>query len=240
MNLLVSKFLYPVYIPDLEKVLSPFKNLKIQLAFFKKEDFFKFNHKDIVEICNCLNIRVSTIHAPCVDVFDRDFLEILKIIKEIYRINLLTIHPQKGDCKTALEKLTELSSVIEEMNMVLAYENFPKDALKRKWIALAGDMYKKFNLPFLKITFDTAHLDEPKDCMDELENIFDKTAVIHLSDKNLKHRHLPLGEGILPYKELLDYLKRKNYSGFLVLEYLDEFQDRLIEDFKIISRILEC
>lgn len=236
MKLLVSKFLYPDY-TNLKEVLFPFRDLNIQLAFFKKKDFFKFDHKNIIDICNSLNIKIPIIHAPCIDIFDEEFLKILEFIKDIYKIKLITIHPQEGDAKSALKKLEELGPTIKRLDLILAYENFPKTTQKRKWVNLPKDMYEKFNLPFLKITFDTAHLDEPANCLNELGQIFDKVEVIHLSDKNSKFHHLPLGEGILPYKKLLDYLKEKNYNGFLVLEYLDEFQDKLIRDFKEISKI---
>jgi len=238
MQILASKFIYLKDESNLKEALFSFKDISIQLAFFQRRDFLKIDHNFIKQICNSINIEIPTVHAPTTDIFDVDFLETLKLIKEIYKIRVISIHPQKGDLSLALAKLEEYSSQIKDLNLILAYENFPSKVERRKWINSPADMYSKFNLPFLKLTFDTSHLDEPSNCIKEIERVYDKVAIVHLSDNNSKRQHLPLGEGLVPYEEFLRYLKEKGFKGFVVLEYLPEFQDRLIEDLRRVSKFL--
>jgi sugar phosphate isomerase/epimerase len=238
MQILASKFIYPKDKENLKEVLLPFKDFAIQLAFFQKRDFLKLDHYQIKEICDSLNIEIPTVHFPTTDVFDEEFLEVIGLIKRVYKVKIVSIHPQKGDSDSALAKLEEYSSIIKDLDLILAYENFPTNAGKRKWIYLPQDMYLKFNLPFLKLTFDTSHLDFPSNCIKEFDRVFDKVAVVHLSDKDSKRQHLPLGEGFLPYEEFLEYLKVKNFKGFIVLEYLEEFQTRLFRDLERVSELL--
>lgn len=232
MQILASKFIYPEEQRNLAEVLSSFKEMGIQLSFFKHQDFFKMRHNFIKEVCDSLNINITTVHAPTVDVFDEDFLEVIEEIKRIYKTSLISIHPQKGELSLSLAKLKDYAKIFAELEVILAYENFPSIVGKRKWICTPSQMHSYFNLDFLKLTFDTSHLDSPSDCIQEMSEVFDKVAVIHLSDKDRAKEHLPLGSGCVPYQKFIEYLKRRRFSGPLVLEYMPEYEDRLIEDVK--------
>lgn len=238
MQILASKFIYPKDESSLKENLLPFRDIPLQLAFFKKSDFLKLNHPFIKEVCDSLNIQIPTIHAPTTDVFDSDFLKIIELIKKIYKIKIISIHPQKGNISLALAKLEEYSSVIRDLDLILAYENFPTWVGKRKWINSSQDMYLKFKLPFLRLTFDISHLDNPSNCIKEIDKVFDKVEIIHLSDNNLKKQHLPLGEGTIPYEEFLKYLKERSFSGYIVLEYLSEFEFKLYPDLEKVLKLL--
>lgn len=239
MRILASKFIYPQDEKNLAEVLRPFRNLAIQLAFFQRRSFLQMSHGSIKEICNSLNIEIPTVHAPTVDVFDKEFLKVIETIKENYNVKLISIHPQKGDAASALAKLDEYSGVLEDLGVILAYENFPSSAAKRKWICLPSHMYSIFNLPFLKLTFDTSHLDSPSDCIEEFKMVCDKVAVIHLSDNDKRSRHLPLGMGCLAHQQFLEHLKACNFGGPVVLEYMYEYERRLIEDAHRLSDTLQ-
>ncbi len=188
------------------------------------------NHKHIKETCDSFNINIPTIHAPTVDVFHSDFLQVIKEIKRIYNVNLISIHPQKGDSILAMAKLEEYAESIENLDIILAYENFPSSAGKKKWIHLPTEMYLRFTLPFLKLTFDTSHLNSPKDCIEEFDAVADKVAVVHLSDTARGKQHQPLGTGCIPYKRFVNHLKNMGFQGPVVIEYMPEYEDRLIED----------
>ena len=230
MQILASKFIYPDY--NIEEALKRFENTSIQLSFFKKSDFGQFNHQHIKEICASLNISVPTIHAPTIDVLDEKFIEVVRKIRDIYNVGVISIHPQKGDFNSAMAKLKDYAKTLEDLKVILAYENFPSSAGRRKWIHLPKDMYNKFELPFLKLTFDTSHLDNPENCIDEFGAVRDKVAVVHLSDYNKGKQHQPLGTGCVPYEEFVRYLKDKEFSGFVVLEYMDGHEVMLMEDAK--------
>ena len=237
MQILASKFIYLEEQKNLTEVLKPFKNMAVQLAFFHRRDFLQMNHKHIREVCTSLNIDIPTVHAPTVDVFNEEFLEIIGRIRDIYDVKVISIHPQKGDIGMALAKLEEYATELEDFT--LAYENFPSPSGKRKWIHLPSEMYQKFELPFLKLTFDTSHLDNPDDCIEEFGGVSDKVAVVHLSDYNKGKQHQPLGAGCVPYEKFVRHLKEMNFLGFVVLEYMEEFEGRLIDDVRKFAYLLD-
>lgn len=238
MQILASKFIYPEDQNNLTEALKPFKDTAVQSAFFKKSDFNRLNHQHIKDACAFLNIDVSTVHAPTVDVFDAGFLEVIGKIKNIYGVNVVSIHPQKGDFNLAMNKLGEYAEVFEDLGVTLAYENFPSSAGRKKWIHLPKDMYDKFEPPFLKLTFDTSHLDNPENCIEEFDAVCDKVAVVHLSDYNEGKQHQPLGTGCVPYEEFVRHLKEKRFDGFVVLEYMGEFENRVMEDLRSLNDLI--
>lgn len=97
MQILASRFIYSLEQKNLASVLSPFKDMAIQLSFFKHHDFYKMEHDSIKKICDSLSISIPTIHGPTVDIFDDDFLKVIEQIKQVYGVGLITIHPQKGN-----------------------------------------------------------------------------------------------------------------------------------------------
>ena len=230
MQILASKFIYPADVVNMEATLSPFRNMMIQLSFFQKNDFLQMDHRKIKKISDSFNMVIPTVHAPTVDIFNHEFFDIIKMIKDFYKVSLITIHPQKGDDVIALAKFGEYASVIDNLGVTLAYENFPSRIGRRKWIHLAQEMYVKFDLSFLKITFDTSHLDDPKSCVDEFEAVADKVAVIHLSDQDGENQHQPLGTGKVPYKQFMRHLEEVGFSGPIVIEYMPEYESKLVSD----------
>lgn len=230
MQICASKFIYHEDLENLGEVLAPFKNLPVQLSFFEKRDFLLLDHDLIKKTSISLNISIISVHAPTVDVFHQEFLPIIEMIKKTYNNNLITIHPQKGEGIVALTKLKECGSLLQNMKVILAYENFPSSVSKRKWIYLPKEMCMKFDESFLRLTFDTSHLDNPSDCIEEFETVADKVAVVHLSDSDGRNQHQPLGTGNVPYKAFLRYLQNYNFQGPVVIEYMGEFQDKLIKD----------
>lgn len=239
MQLSASKFIYPSNLTNLIDTLLPFSGFPIQLAFFQRRDFLTMEHKKIKDCCDELKIDIISVHFPTVDVFHDDFLDTLKIIHQTYNVNIITIHPQKCEREIALGLLRKYAQQISDRHIVLAYENFPAFTANRKWINSVKDMYTLFDLPFLRITFDTSHLDKPNQAFDELQSVIDKVAVVHLSDKKDKKGHLPIGYGAVPAREILRYLDSIKFSGPVVLEYLSKYTTQLIDDIKKYNRISE-
>ncbi|MEM2925816.1 MAG: TIM barrel protein [Methanocellales archaeon] len=182
-----------------------------------------------------LNIKVCSVHAPTIDVFDEDFLDVLRFIKREYEVELISLHPQRGNRELAMAKLSELAGEINEIGVILAYENFPSSSYK--WIARARDMYSAFNMPFLKLTYDTSHA-EVENSLSEVEFCLRKIEAIHLSDQIKGDEHLPIGTGRYPVFELLSLLKVKQYSGCIVLEYMPWYEELLREDVKKVEAFL--
>ncbi|MEM2925050.1 MAG: sugar phosphate isomerase/epimerase family protein [Methanocellales archaeon] len=228
---LASKFIY-----SNDYDLSNLAELKIQLSFYKKKQFFSIDHHQLKQRLKELDIEICSVHAPTIDVFDEDFLEVLRFIKNEYGVQLISIHPQRGDREKALARLGELAEDIIDLGVILAYENFPRSS--NKWIASARDMFNTFNMQFLKLTYDTSHA-IVEDSLSEVELCLSKIEIIHLSDQIKGDEHLPIGMGVYPVGELLSLLKRKQYSGYIVLEYMPWYEKLLREDVKKIEWILK-
>ncbi|MEW6069198.1 MAG: TIM barrel protein [Candidatus Thermoplasmatota archaeon] len=241
MNLLISKFIYPEDMDRIEQVLKSFSDLAIQLAFFKRADFMNFDHLKIKECASQLNISIPIIHAPTCDVFHENFINILKTIKEIYKVKIISIHPQRGVVEEALKKLEELKNKILALDIILAYENFyPTKHAKEKWIYLPEDMYERFASPNLKITYDCAHTLVDDNTLEKFEKILDKVEVVHLSNRSGGREHLPIEQGEFPIFGLLDILSRKNFQGYIVLEYMPEYEFKLFEDLEKVKKYIEA
>lgn len=239
MELSMSKFIYPEDIARLESILKPFSNKNLQLAFFKRADFMTFDHYKIKELANKLNISISTIHAPTCDVIHNEFLEILKLVKEVYEVKTVSIHPQRCLREEALIKLEQFKNEILALNITLAYENFyPTKRSREKWIYLPEEMYELFNQPFLRITYDCAHALVNNKTLEIFEKILDKVAIVHLSNRSNSREHLPIEQGSFPIFALLDILKTKNFQGSVVLEYMPEYENKLFEDFEKVNKYI--
>jgi len=194
MQVLASKYIYPKDQKNLEVNFLSFNNLKVQLSFFQKR-VFKFKSSENERDLRFVKYRNSyTVYASTLDVFDREFIALFNLIKKIYNVKIITIHPQKGDFNLAFKKFKDLPDEIKSLDLILAYENFPSNTVNRKWIYDAKDMYDSFNFSFLKITFDIAYFDNSKDCISKLNEVYDKVKIIHLSDsKDKKNIYLFLG-----------------------------------------------
>lgn len=230
MKILCSKYIYPKDKENLDKIFQRYKGIDLQLSFFHHKDFFDFDHKKILRLVKKYKINIKSVHVPTTDVFYDDFFLILEAIKKLYNVKILTIHPQRFDRKDVLQLLDKYSEKIKNLKIILAYEIFPH---KRKWISFAKDMYKAFDKEFLKITYDTSHT-RAEDIMEELKSVIDKVAIIHLSSYINGKEHQPINQNCV---EIVKYLKSINFKGFIVLEYMQEFEDKLIKDYFYVKNV---
>jgi sugar phosphate isomerase/epimerase len=72
------------------------------------------------------------------------------------------------------------------------------------------------------INFDTANIlvaGEDK-TIEVLDKVIDKVKTIHVAETGTKGKMdpVPLGAGIVPFREIFSYLKSKNFDGWLCLE----------------------
>lgn len=239
MKLLISKFLYPEHLGRIRTILEPYAGLALQLAFFKRSDFMRFDHYEIRDCANELNISIPSIHAPTTDIFHDDFIPVLKLIKEVYKVKVVTIHPQLGEFEDALARFRAIANKISKLDIILAYENFyPTKHARKKWIYLPEAMYEHFRLPFLGITYDCAHVVVNDKTLEIFEKILDKIEVVHLSNRSKGMEHLPFEQGDFPIFALLDILKSKNFKGLVALEYMPAYENKLFEDLERIKNYL--
>ena len=238
MEVLVSRF-----VDDADMDLSPFEGASMQLAFFKRKVFHSIDHRRLRDRVRDAGITVRSVHAPAADVHHRageEFLSVLRTIREVYGVEVVTVHPQKGDKESARSHFRELEREIEALGILHAYETFEKEMMDVKWVSQVEEMHRcfdDFGFPFLRVTYDFTHSSRD-DSLAEVEADNGLIEVVHLSDAlrdkplnhNEYHQHLPLGYGDYPVLEFVDLLERIGYDRFVVLEYHPEYDGLLRGD----------
>lgn len=238
MEVLISQF-----VSDEEMDLSHFQNSKMQLAFFKRKTFWEFDHEYFLKRLKENNILIRSIHAPATDVYhqaNNEFIRTLERIKSTYNIEVITLHPQRGERRQAKSNYRKLEQRIKELGLILAYETFEEEAMDRKWISQLDDMHRYFDVlkfPFLAVTYDFTHSTYERS-LEEVSAYNNKIQVIHLSDalrdrpldRNEFHQHLPLGYGDYRVEEFIELLIEINYKHFIVLEYHPQYSHLLQGD----------
>ncbi|USS40020.1 sugar phosphate isomerase/epimerase [Thermococcus aggregans] len=212
-------------------VLHKIKNLDVDFVEIVNEGYHELNrhnyrvHKEFLED----NALKSTIHAPFSDVnigslnekIRRVSLSLLFETLEIAHDTgslLVVIHPAYrsplgGKFPKAYEKvqkrsLEEIDRVAEKIGIKVVLENMPS-----LWI-LDGQTPERIaeliDGTNLGVAFDVGHLNTTTRNFDEfIELLRDRIEYIHLSDNNgTEDSHLALGEGTVPWREILKKIPR--------------------------------
>jgi len=242
-EVLVSRF-----VDDADMDLGPFAGSPMQLAFFQRKVFHAIDHRRLRDRLRDHGIAVRSVHAPAADVYHRkgeEFLSVLRTIREVYGVDVITVHPQKGAKEVARSHLRELEGEIAALGVLLAYETFEKEMMDVKWVSQVEEMHRcfdAFGFPFLRVTYDFTH-SACDESLAEVESSNKLIEVVHLSDAlrdrpldpNERHQHLPLGYGDYPVVEFVDLLERIGYDRFVVLEYHPEYDALLRGDAAALS-----
>jgi hypothetical protein len=221
---------------DLEKMASQFSGMKMQIGFFEPTLFFKFDHKNLIEIFEKADIAIESIHAPTIDVFEEKlFYDMLVIIRDIYKTGNITIHPKPGNYFSGMKLLKKYNEVWDDYLVALMYENFDSSKKNRGWLPNAKMIASlPFPNPVTGLTYDTSHVNIGTNIVDDFSNFYNKLYMIHLSNKKKGQNHLPIFEGDHDLKPVLQWLKKK-YRMYVVLEYHDN-DTKLIEDYHRLSK----
>ena len=243
---------------SLSVALNKIKNLSIDFVEIVNEGYHELNrynyraHRDFLEE----NGLKSVIHAPFSDINIGALNEkirrtSLKLIFETLEIAhemgslLVVIHPAhksplSGRFPKAYEKvqrrsLEEIDRVAEKIGVRVALENMPSfwilDGQTPDRIAELVDGTN------LGVTFDIGHLNTTTKNFDEfIELLKDRIVHAHLSDNDgTKDSHLALGEGTVPWKEVLEKLPKvpmsvevKTFEGTTKsIKFLKELQSNI-------------
>ena len=148
---------------------------------------------------------------------------------EFVRVTAGQAHPDTGreeGITWAVEGLTRLVETTHDSGVTLVYENHGKPGA---W------EYTDFSEPpdiFLEIArrtadiglginFDTGNATSfAKDPVDLLDQVIDRVVTIHASDTEAygELRHVLLGTGATPYRELFGRLKQAGWDGWICME----------------------
>jgi sugar phosphate isomerase/epimerase len=126
----------------------------------------------------------------------------------------------QGGLKSVIEVCRELAPAAQEMDMLIILENHAKNVLET--IADYEEIFAAIDSPHLAMCCDVAHFwGSGIDPLAVIERFHSRILHVDLKDNRTRgggHDVVPYGEGITDYTAILDLLRAKNYSGYLLLE----------------------
>ncbi len=235
-KLLISKFIYPY--SNIKEELAAYAGKAMQLSFFSPTFFESLDHKSLKAIIDNEDITVASVHAPTIDIFETSkFLKMLATVRSVYEVDNVTVHPGAGNPLQALKLHEKYSSEIQNMGVNLAYENFDSSKRSKRWIQNANSIYR-LNFAHCSLTYDTSHVPAGRNISNDLENFYAKLGIVHFSNisKEKEHRnHNPYSQGIHDLNAPLEFLLRRSYPGYLVIEYAPQFKQEALDDYDYLS-----
>ncbi len=221
---------------ELEKTLDFIENLGIEYAELVHQYPAEFIDSEILE---SYSLKYS-IHAPFMDVNisspqDQSRLNSIAQIKSSIDLaneinaEAVVVHPglisflankyfKKGVYEFANESIKEIGDYAKNLGVMATIENMPNfESMIYQNIA---DLNQLLVENEMQMTLDIGHANHVGYAPDEM--IFDSIKHVHVHD-NLgdDDSHLPLGEGSIDLKYIINTLESKNYDGIYILEVND-------------------
>ena len=210
------------------------------------EDLTRLDNKRVKllnEIKSTRNLQY-TVHAPFADTNIASFNQPLKklVMQQLERslrnANLLessvwvihpgmhsgltAIHPNE-DLKINLKSLKYLAKKADDMGIKMAVENMPEPfpwLLKRA--SDFKEFYKELGSEEIGIAFDAGHANTAGQIDEILKYFTNKIIHVHASDNDGSFDdHLPIGQGTINWKKIVDKLARAKFNGFIMVETLE-------------------
>ena len=220
----------------IEQVEDRYSNLKapVEVALPYYWDIYESVRGHLAEIAEKIksyNATVIGIHAVQASITDEKFKtwgnEIADFAKTL-GVRTITLHPNnvnkdEGVQKKALENL-EYFTRLYNGEVVFCIETFEG---KRR--VFTPDETVAFNLP---MTLDTSHILDEKTIWRLIKEYKQNIKNVHLSAKEGNKQHLPIDTFC---KDVVSYLIESKWDGNVVLEYLFEFHDRMLNDLKLLE-----
>jgi len=208
----------------------------------------------IEEVLEKLGKLTTTFHMPIYFVegygpgtkgkkYEKKLSEIISFINKYHKdLNMLytLAHPPESDDETIellLERLQQINTPIILENIpwqkddeFIAFYNNAKDVLGKQLAGHAIDAAHRF------LTYHEDWLNVPKELIKDI-------VYVHLQDTSKKQDdHLPLGQGEMPYKDFLRFLKKNGYKGVINQEIKPKgldlvcIMDSCLEILKIVNK----
>lgn len=183
---------------------------------------------EIAEKIKSYNTAVLSIHAVQAPITDERFREWGKEIADFAKslgAKTVTLHPNNVNKDNSAQqealKNLEYFSVLYNGEIVFCIETF--DGKRR---VFTPDEAVEFNLP---MTLDTAHIRDDEKIWNLLKHYKENILNIHLSAKDGEKQHLPIDTFC---REVVSYLVESKWGGNVILEYLFEFHERMLDDLR--------
>ncbi|OYT56257.1 MAG: hypothetical protein B6U77_00185 [Candidatus Hecatellales archaeon ex4484_218] len=244
-----------------------FKAVEIMLHSLELSSNFKEKFKHLVKDYDLellvhapfINIDLASINPFQRKNSKKKIIKSVEVAKNL-GASILTVHPSHIHNLSLLmyvqrslliKNLRKIADFADQKGVVIGLENMPKLSYQiidfpgsEQSIAICSDLeefsfiVQSVDKENFGVTFDVGHAFTVGDPLDFLKTLKDYIVNIHLSDsKKFVHKHLPLGEGEINLKPILQTLKKYRYKGPLVME-LEKLEDQLNAKRKV-EKILE-
>jgi len=177
--------------------------------------------------------QVLGIHAVQAPITDEKFKEWGKEIVNFARalkVKTITLHPNNVNDKVNVQKRAlknfEYFSRLYNDEIIFCIETFEG---KRR--VFTPDETAALNLP---MTLDTSHIRSNEKIWSLFKNYKENILNVHLSGRDESGQYLPIDAFC---KEVVDFLVKSNWRGNIILEYLPEFHDKLLNDLELLKLI---
>ncbi len=220
---------------NLENIIEP-----IGLAIFHYEVYDVLRY-DLEKFFKDYNKQIKVFHLPInfLKFQHKDLIGDLLFLNELIGVKKFVIHPNKGILEF-IEKFIQ-EQKYHQKDFTLCIENFQwkRGKILRGPLHIQ-EMCRKYPKS-LRMTFDTSHAEkiwfDPKIFSYFKEFI----SVIHLSNRSGNKQHLPFNtNGELNLIGFVRQLRHHyNWSGDIVLEYMDEFNYQLSKNLSYLDRLIE-
>lgn len=221
-----------------DEQMRPYEGVPVQLGFFDPHSFFDLDHEHLKSVCDEWDVTVRSVHAPTVDVFNEEvFFEMLGIVRDVYGVDNVTLHPGRDNPIQAFEFFDENGEAVEEIGVDLMYENFDDNAPNKRWLPRAENI---ITAPpeQVDLTYDTSHVGLRTNVLRDLRKAKEagRLGMVHLSDRTKDEKHLPVHQGDHDMESIVDFLCGSEV--FVCLEYIGR-EERLIADYHTLVEEIE-
>ena len=215
----------------------------VEVAFYMPQSFLNnVNIEDVVAPFKNLKVRCSSVHMAHARITEPFIFEpVLRRTIGIARAldcNIVVAHPSFGKLEQAESFIGGAVSPLLEKNAIfLCWETFSG---KRRFLSgIEGIAAFCRERSCYKACFDFSHIHEKQEkLLEDINKHFDLIYVFHMSNRivDRKLQHLPIfhEDADLDFHRILQFLKRRGFSGRIVLEYLPEYHSFLAKDARIL------
>ncbi|MDP2924531.1 MAG: TIM barrel protein [Candidatus Omnitrophota bacterium] len=215
----------------LEQVEERFSNLKVpvELAlpyYWNIYEPIRVHLKEIADKIKTFRTELLSIHAvqaPITDEKFRDWAKEIADFAELLGVSTITLHPNNVN----KDKVVQARAIDNLKYFTDLYKNkiiFCIETFEGKRRVFTPDEIVRLDLP---MTLDISHIHDDKKIWDLLKGYKENILNIHLSAREGNRQHLPIDSFC---KEVVSYLIESKWEGNVILEYLFEFHDQMLND----------
>ncbi len=139
-------------------------------------------------------------------------------------------HTHRHARRLIVDALNELTPLAADLRVPLAIEPMHRGCAG-DWTFLtsldeACELIDSAESPWVRLALDTYHFGDDAAVKSRIEQYASKIAIVHLGDGNCpperEQNRLPLGEGVLPLREIISALNSAGYRGYYDVELMGE------------------